>query len=77
MANPLDSPHHMREDEDVEFREGVVLDKPVREGKGSFVNVGLRNKADVQIDVRLNPLSRVTVQIDRDTSGMHRGAGPF
>ena len=41
VLNPLDCPHHMRTSEDSLFREGVVLDKPVKPGKGSFVNVGL------------------------------------
>ena len=43
LLNPLDAPHHMRMDEDCEYREGVVLDKPVKlTGKsGSYVNCGL------------------------------------
>ena len=32
----------MRIDEVVEFREGVVLDRPSKEGTGSFVNCGMR-----------------------------------
>lgn len=42
LLNPLDSPHHMRVDEDLEYREGVVLDRPTKPGKGSFVNCGMR-----------------------------------
>lgn len=41
ILNPLDSPHHMRADDNCQYREGVVLDKPVKTGKGSFANVGL------------------------------------
>ena len=33
LLNPLDSPHHLRADEEAEFREGIVTDKPVAEGK--------------------------------------------
>lgn len=32
----------MRMDEDSEYREGVVLDRPSKPGKGSFVNCGMR-----------------------------------
>ena len=33
LLNPLDSPHHLRADEEAEFREGIVTDKPVAEGE--------------------------------------------
>jgi len=55
----------MRQDEEVEFREGVVIKKIIKENKGSFVNVGL--KQDVQIDVVLGPDTRVTVQLEPET----------
>ncbi|CAI9613577.1 unnamed protein product [Staurois parvus] len=42
LLNPLDSPHHMRIDEESDYREGVVLDRPTKPGKGSFVNCGMR-----------------------------------
>lgn len=42
LLNPLDSPHHMRIDEESNFREGVVVDRPCKAGKGSFVNCGMR-----------------------------------
>lgn len=42
LLNPLDSPHHMRQDEESEFREGVVVDRPTRPGHGSFVNCGMK-----------------------------------
>lgn len=42
LLNPLDSPHHMRQDEESEFREGVVVDRPTRPGQGSFVNCGMK-----------------------------------
>ncbi|KAM9271236.1 putative methyltransferase C9orf114 homolog isoform 1-T1 [Morus bassanus] len=62
LLNPLDSPHHMRVDEDSEYREGVVLDRPTKPGKGSFVNCGM--KKEVQIDRQLNPGLRVTVRLE-------------
>ncbi|NWH33391.1 CI114 methyltransferase, partial [Chloropsis hardwickii] len=61
LLNPLDSPHHMRVDEDSEYREGVVLDRPTKPGRGSFVNCGMRK--EVQIDKQLNPGLRVTVRL--------------
>lgn len=38
---PLDPPHHLRRNEWLTYREGVVLDKSVEDGQGSYVNVGL------------------------------------
>ncbi|XP_075375478.1 28S rRNA (uridine-N(3))-methyltransferase isoform X2 [Mycteria americana] len=62
LLNPLDSPHHMRVDEDSEYREGVVLDRPTKPGRGSFVNCGMRK--EVQIDRQLNAGLRVTVRLE-------------
>ncbi|XP_029468732.1 putative methyltransferase C9orf114 homolog [Rhinatrema bivittatum] len=62
LLNPLDIPHHMRIDEKSEYREGVVLDRPSKPGKGSFVNCGLRK--EVQIDRQLQPGIRVTVHLN-------------
>ncbi|OWF47847.1 putative methyltransferase C9orf114 [Mizuhopecten yessoensis] len=61
LLNPLDSPHHMRADQKSYYREGVVVNKPVTTGKGSFVNVGLLK--EVQIDKQLQPGVRVTVKL--------------
>uniref|UniRef100_A0A672RX01 28S rRNA (uridine-N(3))-methyltransferase n=1 Tax=Sinocyclocheilus grahami TaxID=75366 RepID=A0A672RX01_SINGR len=63
LLNPLDSPHHMRIDEEVEFREGVVLNQPSKPGLGSFVNCGMRK--EVQIDKQLKAGLRVTVQLNK------------
>ena len=41
LLNPLDAPHHVREDEWIEYREGVVLDQAV--GTQSLVNIGLKS----------------------------------
>lgn len=32
----------MRQDEESEFREGIVVDRPTRPGQGSFVNCGMK-----------------------------------
>ncbi|XP_053329301.1 uncharacterized protein LOC128503280 [Spea bombifrons] len=61
LLNPLDSPHHLRIDEESEYREGVVLDRPTKPEKGSFVNCGLRK--EVQIDKQLQAGIRVTVHL--------------
>lgn len=42
LLNPLDSPHHVRMDEASKYREGVVLARPTKPGRGSFVNCGMR-----------------------------------
>lgn len=61
LLNPLDCPHHMRKDDEMEFREGVVLEKAVKPGRGSYVDVGLIK--EVEIDKELVPGIRVTVQL--------------
>ncbi|XP_054613754.1 kynurenine--oxoglutarate transaminase 1-like [Dunckerocampus dactyliophorus] len=61
LLNPLDSPHHMRIDEESVYREGIVLDRPSRPGKGSFVNCGMRK--EVEIDKHLQAGLRVTVHL--------------
>ncbi|KAM4719588.1 kynurenine--oxoglutarate transaminase 3-like [Anableps anableps] len=63
LLNPLDSPHHMRIDEESEYREGRVLNKPPKQGKGSLVNCGMRK--DVRIDKQLQPDLRVTVKLNK------------
>ena len=67
VLNPLACPHHMSQSDETEYREGVVLDKPVREGHGSFANVGLLK--EVQIDRQLQPGLRVTVRMNPPVEG--------
>ncbi|OCT72705.1 hypothetical protein XELAEV_18035688mg [Xenopus laevis] len=64
LLNPLDSPHHVRMDEESEYREGVVLDRPTKSSKGSFVNCGMRK--EVQIDKQLQAGVRVTVHLQQE-----------
>ena len=67
LLNPLDTPHHMRADSLCPYREGVVLDVPVKDGRGSYVDVGLHKHA--QIDKVLISHLRVTVKVDYDKEG--------
>ncbi|KAK2575773.1 hypothetical protein KPH14_007158 [Odynerus spinipes] len=64
VLNPLDAPHHLRQQDVSLYREGVVTNKPVKTGKGSQVNVGLLN--EVRVDKVLMPGLRVTVKIPPD-----------
>lgn len=68
LLNPLACPHHMGQSDEAEYREGVVLNKPVKDGRGSFVNVGLRK--EVQIDRQLDAGLRVTVKIKPSVEGI-------
>ena len=59
----------MKVDDNVPYREGVVLDRPFKKGHGSFVNVGMRK--EVRIDKSLKPGLRVTVKMgDTSNPGM-------
>jgi len=51
LMNPLDTPHHMRATEWLPYREGVVINRPVKDMKGSWVNIGIYK--DCQIDLGL------------------------
>lgn len=61
LLNPLDAPHHLRQQNDFIYREGVVTNKPAKKSKGSFVNIGLLN--DCLVDKVLEPGIRVTVKL--------------
>ena len=41
LLNPLECQHHLKQDEICEYREGVVLNRPIREKDGSWVDIGL------------------------------------
>ncbi|XP_013139028.1 PREDICTED: putative methyltransferase C9orf114 isoform X2 [Papilio polytes] len=61
LLNPLDAPHHLRMSNDFKFREGITMNKKVKPGRGSQVNVGLLQ--DVSSDKLINPGIRVTVKM--------------
>ncbi|CAG8691829.1 25476_t:CDS:2, partial [Dentiscutata erythropus] len=62
LLNPLDCPHHVRQDEKCPFREGVVIDRKIKYGKGSLVNAGLTKH--VIIDRSIKPGIRVTLDME-------------
>ena len=62
LLNPLDCPHHMRMDDIMPYREGVTLERPVKKGEGSFVNIGMRK--ELKLDKHLKPGIRVTVEME-------------
>lgn len=59
LLNPLDAPHHMRQQDDGQFREGIVINQPAK--NGCYVNVGLLK--NVKVDRPLQPGVRVTVEM--------------
>lgn len=59
---PLECQHHLKAQDVSEYREGVVLRRPVGEGKGSWVDIGLTR--DCRIDQQIQENVRVTVRID-------------
>jgi len=63
VLNPTDMPHHLRAGEDSIYREGVVSDRPAKEGH-CFVNIGL--KGDCMIKRSIKPGMRVTVRLSDD-----------
>lgn len=65
LLNPLACPHHMRSEDSTMYREGVVVDRPLKKGKtGAMVNIGLR--MDCYIDTPLPTGTRVTVKLDQE-----------
>ncbi|CAG9539586.1 unnamed protein product [Cercopithifilaria johnstoni] len=64
ILNPLDCPHHLRaSDLSVPYREGVVLDKPVKAGRGPICDIGLYKEVQINEEVTLKPGTRVTVKV--------------
>ena len=65
LLNPLDCIHHLKSHElSLPYREGIVLNKPIKDkaNNGSFIYVGIDN--EVQINNILKPNVRVTVKFD-------------
>ncbi|CAH1764841.1 11737_t:CDS:2 [Entrophospora sp. SA101] len=61
LLNPLDCPHHVRQEEKSQYREGVVIDTKPKGMEGALVNAGL--KKNVLIDQQINPGVRVTLDM--------------
>lgn len=62
LLNPLDAPHHLRQQNIFRYREGIVTEKLAKEGH-CYVNVGLLN--DVLVNKALTAGLRVTVKLDQ------------
>ena len=71
--NPIDSPHHLKEHEEFQFREGVVTERLPSEKEGCFVNIGLRK--EVLIPQTLSPGLRVTIELDLETKDKKKMRG--
>lgn len=64
LLNPLDSPHHVRIDEECTYREGVVVKRPVageKKDQGCWANIGLKNEAFIDRPIEVG--TRLTVHI--------------
>ncbi|XP_014085785.2 putative methyltransferase C9orf114 [Bactrocera oleae] len=72
LLNPLDTPHHLRQQNVFLYREGIISDKKAKDGH-SYVNVGLLN--DVLVNKAIEPGVRVTVKLDnvKDNNKKLRG----
>jgi len=67
LLAPVDAPHHVRQEDRSKYREGVVMKKSSPNGN-FYVNCGIRNRP-VEIDRKLTPGIRCTVQIDPSAYG--------
>jgi len=63
LLNPLDTPHHLRQSEECQYREGITTTKPTKSNNESYVNVGLPK--DIKINQKLDPGLRVTVKLSK------------
>ena len=62
LIAPLECHHHLKREELLQYREGVVLKRPTKEKSGSWVDVGLWK--DCKIDRKIQPDVRVTVAVE-------------
>lgn len=67
--NPIDTPHHKRYNEWFPYRDGVVINRPSKDTRGSWVNIGINR--DCQIDLNLQAGTRVTVKLDQTDFSDH------
>ncbi|KJH53131.1 hypothetical protein DICVIV_00629 [Dictyocaulus viviparus] len=62
ILHPLDAQHHLRSDDlSIPFREGIILNKPVKDGRGLLCDIGL-DKANDRIPLPAG--TRVTVEVN-------------
>jgi predicted SPOUT superfamily RNA methylase MTH1 len=62
IMNPLETKHHLKSTEWFPYREGVVINRPVKDFRGSWVNIGLTKECSV--DIQLMEGTRVTVKLN-------------
>ncbi|KAM7342039.1 putative methyltransferase C9orf114 [Cochliomyia hominivorax] len=72
LLNPLDAPHHLRQQNIFRYREGIVTEKQAKLGH-SYVNVGLLN--DVLVNKALTAGLRVTVKLDTSQENVRKQKG--
>ncbi|PAV88064.1 hypothetical protein WR25_20313 [Diploscapter pachys] len=76
LLHPLDANHHLKSDDfSLDFREGVILNKPVQEGKGPICNIGLDKDFQLDTETPLPAGTRITVHIRNlnDAQKRYRG----
>ncbi|CRG95829.1 conserved protein, unknown function [Plasmodium gallinaceum] len=73
IMNPVDAPHHLRSDEWLPFREGVVVK---RELKGIIVDVGLFTNVFIKDENFINTGTRVTVLLNSDSFKLFQKKNP-
>ncbi|XP_061397402.1 putative methyltransferase C9orf114 [Musca vetustissima] len=72
LLNPLDAPHHLRQQNIFRYREGIVTEKLAKEGH-CYVNVGLLN--DVLVNKALTAGLRVTVKLEKPQENVRKQRG--
>ena len=65
LVNPLEAFHHLKVTDWFKYREGVVINRPVKDNKGSWVNIGLYK--DCQVDMFIQEGTRVTVKLNENS----------
>lgn len=68
LMNPLDISHHLRTTEFCKYREGLVLNRPVK-GEGSWLDIGLKKYCLIENKLPLK--TRVTVKLDKGSKEIH------
>uniref|UniRef100_A0A914YKW3 Uncharacterized protein n=1 Tax=Panagrolaimus superbus TaxID=310955 RepID=A0A914YKW3_9BILA len=69
VLNPLDGMHHLRADNlTIPYREGIVLDKPVKDPRRVLCDVGLDKELELEADYAIPPKTRITVKMAEKTA---------
>uniref|UniRef100_A0A1A9WT54 Uncharacterized protein n=1 Tax=Glossina brevipalpis TaxID=37001 RepID=A0A1A9WT54_9MUSC len=72
LLNPLDAPHHLRQDNIFRYREGIVTEKAAKPDH-CYVNVGLLN--EVLVNKAIQSGFRVTVKLDNQQKNIKKQRG--